>query len=1061
MTPKPPARSPPMQTSDTYNESLARWIKAHPLISNVALVILYFCFAQFGYLFSAIDHTMSPLWPPFGLVIATALLGNRKLLPGIFIGAWITQFVAGNLISTALAIATGVTLSSLIAHHLYLALSKFDQPLERIKVPLWIVLACLIPPLISSSIGVFSLFHLELAPPDATFATVWSTWWMGDTLGALVVAPVLITLHTIRPTRIWLFRTVILITLGSFSYFIIFLTNSDSTLIFLAFPILLLASHWFGPSGSAWATLAFVASAILTRLVFYMPIATDQFHEEVLLFDFFVFALSVTSLTLSAFYQKEHFLFPLILFLGGWTFCGWLQFTLTQNAQKIEDARFKDITDETERLVQDRFNTYVHQLKASAAFFINSSKVEQAEWRAYVDYINLNQHDSGINSIGFALRFTDAELSNYVTQMRAEEQIDLTIRTLDITNDPQDNEQYFIITHIESIENAPGSIGLDLASEGKLKAAAMRAMRTGLPTVSERLQIGNAESSSPGFFLFVPIYKANLPNQTTTQRQRALVGWSFATFTAEDFLNEIIRQRPQSVSMDVYDHGTLDETTLVYQSDTKSNTHSRANHKHTTQLNLGGKIFSFGWNRGSNYKTQETYSPLIATGSLALGTCLLVGIVVSLRSTNRRVNTMVTHKTKELLQANADLQKEVQERQRAEVLAEEAKRTAEAANTAKSEFLATMSHEIRTPMNSVIGFSELLASSELDDEQLSWANNINHSGENLLHIINDILDISKIEAGKLQLESIPFSLKQLATEAVDSFKLTADEQGVSIRSAFDKNLPEQLIGDPTRIKQIITNLISNALKFTSDGGVTLDISWQGDSNSGEATIRVSDTGIGIPAEKLDHLFEKFTQADSSTTREFGGTGLGLAICQQLTEHMHGRIHAESTLGVGTSMHVSLPFLSEARPEPKAAQRPAATTDTTTQQTLEVLLVDDNAINQKLGNTILSRLDCNVTLADDGQQAIQSIKQHTPDIIFMDCQMPVMDGYQAAAEIRKLEHAGDIQKPTHTHAIVIIALTANAGAEDKERCLKAGMNDYLRKPVLLKDFEVLLQNYRHI
>jgi len=359
---------------------------------------------------------------------------------------------------------------------------------------------------------------------------------------------------------------------------------------------------------------------------------------------------------------------------------------------------------------------------------------------------------------------------------------------------------------------------------------------------------------------------------------------------------------------------------------------------------------------------------------------------------------------------------------------------AETASRAKTDFLAMMSHEIRTPMNGVLGCAEmLLASQPLRPEQREFAQIIHSSGQSLLAILNDVLDYSKIEAGRMTLEETVCDLRAVCMEVYQLLNRAAAQQGITLQLNYGEDAPQLLSGDPVRIRQVLLNLVSNAIKFTERGTVRIEVSRQ---PSSRVRVSVIDTGIGIETEKLAKLFARFTQADTSTTRRYGGTGLGLAISKQLVQLMGGTIDAISSPGAGSTFFFELPLLDAAlHSQPTPAPTPASY-----RGGHRVLLVEDNPVNQRVAQHMLTKLGHEVQLAQNGREALETLAREPFDVVLMDCHMPEMDGFEATTRIR--EGAGGVLD----RSIPIIAMTANAFAEDRERCIAVGMNDFLAKPV---------------
>ena len=387
---------------------------------------------------------------------------------------------------------------------------------------------------------------------------------------------------------------------------------------------------------------------------------------------------------------------------------------------------------------------------------------------------------------------------------------------------------------------------------------------------------------------------------------------------------------------------------------------------------------------------------------------------------------------------------DVTEARRAAAAQAAALEAAEAANRAKSDFLATMSHEIRTPLNGVLGMAQAMAADTLPETQRERLAVVRRSGETLLTILNDILDLSKIEAGKLDLEEVDFDIAEVAGAAIAAFGAVAAGKGVELDLRLGETASGVYRSDPTRVRQILNNLISNALKFTDSGQVRVVVERQG----GVLELRVSDTGVGIPADRLDTLFQKFTQADASTTRKYGGTGLGLAICRELAEIIGGDIRAESRIGEGTTFIVRLliPRVGDAM----ALEAEEAAPRDWDAAKLRILAAEDNSVNQLVLKTLLSQAGIDPMVVADGAEALAAWREHDWDLILMDVQMPVMDGPTATRAIREAERArGRPRTP-------IVALTANAMAHQIAEYRAAGMDGFVVKPIDIEKLFIAIE-----
>jgi signal transduction histidine kinase/ActR/RegA family two-component response regulator len=400
---------------------------------------------------------------------------------------------------------------------------------------------------------------------------------------------------------------------------------------------------------------------------------------------------------------------------------------------------------------------------------------------------------------------------------------------------------------------------------------------------------------------------------------------------------------------------------------------------------------------------------------------------------------IIDSKTEDLRKKNRELRREIDDRKTTEQKLVIAKEDAERAKRAEELFLANMSHELRTPLNGVIGFTRLLLGTQLDKTQNEYVNTIQTSANHLMAIINDILEISKIKAGEIEFEELPVSPTKLVMNAVNTFKVTATQKNIALFEEIDRKIPPYILGDQTRLNQILLNLIGNAVKFTSQGSVVVRAKLVRElGEKVELRFEVEDTGAGISEEKLERIFEKYKQADASTSRQYGGTGLGLSICKDMVELQGGSIDVSSELGRGSTFSFTITFKISGPVEMKESVKGAI--EAKDLGTVKLLLVEDNKINVKLAENVFKKWGANLKyeVATNGKEAIELIEKNDYDAVLMDLQMPIMDGFEATKYVRE-----KLEKPKNK--IPIIALTADVMLSEKTKAFEAGIDDYITKP----------------
>lgn len=715
---------------------------------------------------------------------------------------------------------------------------------------------------------------------------------------------------------------------------------------------------------------------------------------------------------------------------------------------KLKDNFINDTILIRENL-EARFQTYLSDLENLHNFYNSSDFVTRKEFYNYV-YPTLKKRQ-GIRRLIWVPYIASANKETFVNTVRSSDLETFSIYKNDenqtaITN--YESDIYLPILYAEPMtkELLPW-LGVDLGQDPTRRTSILKALEKGTAQSTPRVRFfSETDANQYGIVVFIPVFEKNMTFNTTESRQQNIVGFIGGVYRIHNVIYPMISpwKSRKDIDIDFY-HINQDtgENELLYSSYTQSGlppTHENQGQDSAAfteeySINLFGEKWIIRLFQSKEYKLANMdLSIWIILAAGILFTALLGAFLLILTGRTAEIEAVVLDRTAAL---NA------------------AREMAEKSNATKSQFLANMSHEIRTPMTAIIGMIRLLKNMPLSSQEKHYVETIDYSADSMLQIIDDILDFSKIEAGKLSLENIPFNMHKLCKDIIELFVIRAWEKGIEFRLEYDPECPKYLIGDPSRLRQILFNLCGNALKFTARGHVVLavrHVQTDTKNNTAHLGISVTDTGIGIPLEKQRDIFGKFSQLDTSTSRKYGGSGLGLAITRELLHMMQSEIYVLSTPGEGAtfSFDLTLPICEkkifdkhEGPLNKEQAYYGGA----------RILLAEDNLVNQEVIGTFLNNRGIDVKTVANGHDVIAALEesgeQNRFDLIFMDCQMPIMDGYEATRHIRE---------NSAFHDIPIIAVTARAFEDDRENCLRHGMNDYLSKPVHEAELDVILEKW---
>ncbi|MFO0835212.1 MAG: CHASE domain-containing protein [Phycisphaerales bacterium] len=701
-------------------------------------------------------------------------------------------------------------------------------------------------------------------------------------------------------------------------------------------------------------------------------------------------------------------------------------------------AEFGDIAGRITREVERRANLSVYGLLGARGVYAASKSVERGEFAGYVASRDLPREFPGVIGMGFIERVQRKDLDAFIARERADVAPDFAVHGFPDAGALASAPDMYVVKHCYPAEANLKVWGLDLGSEPVRREAIERAIETGRPTTTGRIVLAQHERRHTGFLYLVPVFRNGVDHSTPEARRANLVGLAYCPIVLEHAMADVGGIAGLRADFEVYDGDSPRAESLLYDHDGcrtglggRSSNHEDRRFAASEVLQIGGRPWTIEVSSTPVFEAAAERSTPAIFGAAGIVTSLLAaGFVYSLMSARSRALAMARAMTADLA---------------------EAKEAAEAASRAKSAFLANMSHEIRTPLTAILGFTDILR----EDGELAKAprnrvhsiETISNAGNHLLTVINDILDLSKIEAERMTVERIETPLAMLLHDTQEFLCPRAAGKGLTLSTRVLNPVPDTIVSDPTRLRQILMNLVGNAIKFTDKGSVTVLVSSIDAGGSERLVIDVEDTGHGITDAEASRLFKPFTQADETMSRRFGGTGLGLTICRRLAHMMGGDVTLERTApGEGSRFRVVLPLVAA----PGAAMfRELGEVVSRVHDTLptgepalsgRILLAEDGPDNQRLISHHLRKAGAEVDIADNGRIALDMIEKamsqgRAYDLLVSDMQMPEVDGYTLASTLR-----------TRDIDIRIVALTAHAMAEDRAKCLSAGCDDFATKPV---------------
>ncbi|MYM22059.1 response regulator [Duganella sp. FT135W] len=973
-----------------------------------ALTLLTLCYALIARasLLLAFAHTnATPVWPPSGIAFAALLLMGYRAWPAIFLGALLANLATfdanGLSLSTATAaasllIASGNTLEALAGVWLVRRYFDVKQPMGQQQNVYKFALVAMVMCMVSAGIGSSTLVLLGLAPA-AAFSTIAITWWVGDTAGVLLVGPAIL-IWCVRRWPRWSWRgaleiaaSLVALVLLAIAVFGRRYSYQDGLgwLPYLFVLAIAWSSYRHGLRGASMVCIIAAGSAVMGTINGRGPFAVGTLNDALIALASFIMLFSLIAMVLCADASERKRAgdgavsysaaqWATLLIGVGLTVAVWhlLAVGAERRAQEQFDAECADIA----KRISRRIILYESGLRGAQALFKAQQEPTRDQWRDFVEGMDLHNNFPGVMGLGYGmyLRADQRAVTESDIRNQGYEDFHIWNNTQGI-NDPGMSA---VVMYIEPFAGRNlRAFGYDMMSEPIRRTALLQAARSGMPAMTGKVVLvqNEQQAGSPGFLMYFPIYRKQAqlrPDASEAQRMASLQGFAYSPIRADELMQDLLGPADRSVRVEIFDGGDTAPGALLYASEREAADPQQYPNPylHTMTLQLLHHQWTLRFASQPAFENaidrQKSHIVLLAGVIISL---LFFGVVRALTARQAYATALARQMTGALRESEGSL------------IA--ARDLAEAASRAKSEFVANMSHEIRTPLNAVLGMTHLLSNTALSAEQQKYVEMIRSSGNSLLSILNDVLDFSKIEAGRMELAPAPFHLSAMLEAVATIMTVNAGEKDLELAIGVEPGVPQALLGDGHRLQQVLINLVGNAIKFTEKGAVSVLV----ELAQAPATLRftVSDSGIGIPADRLTQLFAPFSQADASMTRRFGGTGLGLAISRRIAALMNGAIDVRSTPGVGSEFILTVPLQAGTDAAPVIG-------------TVQHLLVIDNDSTSAdyLCRSIRAR-GWSCDSASSGEQALSLLRSQPVryDGILVDWDMPGMNGLATMQAIR--------------------------------------------------------------